>query len=289
VSKYLQVSTKEPDIISGSGQVVVVEMRLAEIERQGESAYLVSLRDITEGKRVEERSAGQERLAAMWALASIIGHEVRGPLSVIKNSAEFLKTRLGTSLDEKVKRHLDILQEEVNTSDKIIEDVLSFARLKEPTLTTVDVNSIVKASVKRLTVRGNVKIVCKFGTDLPPVTVDITQIQQVFFNIITNAIDAMSKGGTLTMATREQATGNKGRGFVEISFQDTGVGIPKENLPKIFQPLFTTKSKGTGLGLATCQNIIRAHNGVIRVDSEVGKGTMVSVKLPIEQQSRNGA
>jgi len=279
----------EVEIIRGDGEIGIAEMRVVDTEWEGENANLVSLRDITERKRAEEMSVRQERLAAMGALASIVGHEVRGPLSVIRNSVDFLRMRLGTSLDEKVKRHMDILQEEVNTSNKIIEDTLNFARLKELVLTTVDANSVVEATINRSTVPANVKIVRKFGTDLPQVTVDVSQIQQVLFNIIANAIDAMSEGGTLTIVTREQGVKGKGQGFVEICFQDTGVGIPKENLPKIFEPLFTTKSKGVGLGLAACQNIVNAHNGLIEVESEVGKGTIITVKLPIKQQPRKEA
>jgi len=279
----------EVEIIRGDGEIGIAEMRVVDTEWEGENANLVSLRDITERKRAEEMSVRQERLAAMGALASIVGHEVRGPLSVIRNSVDFLRMRLGTSLDEKVKRHLDILQEEVNTSNKIIDDTLNFARLKELVLTTVDANSVVEATINRSTVPANVKIERNFRTDLPQVTVDVSQIQQVFFNIITNAIDAMSEGGTLTIVTREQSVKGKGQGFVEISFQDTGAGIPKENLSKIFEPLFTTKSKGTGLGLATCRNIVNAHNGLVEVESEVGKGTIITVKLPIKQQPRKEA
>jgi len=279
----------EVEIIRGDGEIGIAEMRVVDTQWEGENAYLVSLRDITERKRAEELSVRQERLAAMGALASIIGHEVRGPLSVIKNSVEFLRLRLGASLDEKVKRHMDILQEEVNTSNKIIDDTLNFARLKELALTTADANSMVEVAIERATVPASVKIERKFGTDLPQVTVDVSQIQQVLFNIIANAIDAMSEGGTLTIVTREQGVKGKGQGFVEICFQDTGVGIPKENLPKIFEPLFTTKSKGTGLGLATCRNIINAHNGLIEVESEVSKGTIVTVKLPIKEQPRKEA
>jgi len=276
----------EVDIVRGGGELGIAEMRVVDTQWDGEDAYLVSLRDITERKRAEEVAVRQERLAAMGALASIIGHEVRGPLSVIKNSAEFLRLRLGTSPDEKVKRHLDILQEEVDTSNKIIDDTLNFARLKELALTTEDVNSVVEAAIARLTVPANVRVVRRFGTDLTEVTVDVSQIQQVLFNIIANAIDAISEGGILTIVTGEQWIEERGQGFVEVSLQDTGVGIPKENLPKIFEPLFTTKNRGTGLGLAACRNIVNAHNGEIEVDSEVGKGTIVTVKLPVKQHLR---
>ena len=169
----------------------------------------------------------------------------------------------------------------MSTADKIIDDVLGFARVQELVLVPSDVNATVDATVERITVPANVKMVRKFGAHLPHVTVDVSQIQRVFANVITNAIDAMDKGGTLTIVTRHQGRNGQQEGLVGASFQDTGIGIPQENLGKIFEPLFTTKSKGTGLGLPTCQNIIHAHRGRIEVASEPGKGTTVTVKLPI--------
>ena len=240
--------------------------------------------DLTERKQAEEVSVRQERLAAMGTLASMVGHEVRGPLSTIRNSAEFLKMRLAGTEDEKVKQHLDILQEEAHAADKIISDTLDFARLKELSLTATDVNSIVDEAIRRSIVPANVEIVRELRTDLPQVAVDALQMQRVFLNIVSNAIEAMSEGGTLTIAAREQCSEETGERFMELSFRDTGIGISRENLYKVFEPLFTTKPKGTGLGLATCQNIIRAHKGVMEVDSEAGKGTTVTVKLQIEPQ-----
>ena len=272
----------EVDILRTDGTKGLAEMRVVDTDWDGKDAKLALLRDITERKRTEELLVRQERLAAMGVLASVVGHEVRGPLSVIKNSAEFLQIRLGRNLDEKVKRHLDILQEEVNASDKIIDDILGFARVKQLETTTVDAKSMVEAAIKRVAMPANIEIVRKFGTDFLPVDVDISQMGRAFFNIITNAIDAMSNAGTLTLVTRAQDVWEQGPRFVEISFQDTGVGIPKEDLDKIFKPLFTTKSKGTGLGMATCQNIVHAHKGEIEVESELGKGTIVSVRLPAQ-------
>lgn len=263
------------------GRDTVAEMRVVEIEwREGESANLISLHDTTDRKRTAEQLLRQERLAAMGALASIVGHEVRNPLSVIKNSAEFLKIRLRESLDEKVRQHLEILQEEVRNSDKIIDDILGFARLGELTITSVDTNAVIEAVIKTLIVPANINIARKYETNLPPIPVDVSQVRRAFFNIMTNAVDAMGQDGTLTVATKEQGARRKGAGFVEISFQDTGMGIPEENLDKILEPLFTTKSKGTGLGLPACQNIVHAHNGVIEVESALGRGTLVTVKLP---------
>jgi len=258
------------------------EMRVVDTDWEGKPACLAMLRDISDRKRAEELLIHQEKLEAMGALASTVSHEIRGPLSVIKNSSEFLKVRLGKSLDEKVSRHLKILKEEVNTADKIIDDILGFDRINELTLIQVDIGAILEATIRRVSVPDNVEIVFRLGANIPPVFIDVSQIERVFLNIINNSLEAMCDGGALTIATRADSPGEAGHGLVEISFKDTGIGIPQDNFGRIYEPLFTTKSKGTGLGLATCQNIIRAHKGEIQVESDIGKGTKVTVKLPAQ-------
>ena len=271
----------EVDILRVDKAKGLAEMRVVDTEWEGKSAYLALLRDITDRKRAEELLLRQEKLSAMGSLASIVSHEIRGPLSVIKNSSEFLKLRLGKSLDEKVSRHLKILKEEVNTADKIIDDILGFARVKDLALTSVDIGAIVEATIRRVSIPEDVEVICKLSTDIPPAPIDVSQMERVFLNITTNALDAMCKGGMLTIVAREETHAKHEGGFVAISFQDTGTGISKEDLAKVFEPLFTTKSKGTGLGLATCQNIVRAHKGEIQVESDIRKGTTVTVKLPV--------
>jgi signal transduction histidine kinase len=270
------------DILRADKTKGLAEMRVVDTEWEGKPAYLAILRDITDRKRAEELLLRQEKLAAMGALASIVSHEIRGPLSVIKNSSEFLKVRLGKSLDEKVSRHLKILKEEVNTADKIIDDILGFARVKDLALTPVDISVIVEATTRRASIPDDVRVIYSLNTDISHVSIDVSQIERVFLNIVNNALDSMCKGGTLTIVSREEKHAKHEGAFVAISFNDTGMGIRGEDLPKVFEPLFTTKSKGTGLGLATCQNIVRAHKGEIQVESKEGEGTTVTVKLPVQ-------
>jgi len=222
-----------------------------------------------------EKLVRHEKMAAMGKLASTTGHEIRGPLGVIRNSVEFLSMRLGKELDEKVKRHLAILSEEVNIINKIISDILDFARPKQLTFSTIDINSIIKDSIKKAIVPTNIKIVSKFQRDLLPIKADVSQIQRVISNITINAVQAMPKGGTFTVTTKFK------KGFEEIEFRDTGAGIKKKDSDKIFEPLFSTKSKGTGLGLTVCQNIVHDHKGKIEVEGEEGKGSVFRVKLPV--------
>lgn len=271
----------ELEVLHGGCEIKTVEMRVEETEWEGKAACLVQLHDITDRKRAEELSMSREKLMAMTTLASVVGHEIRGPLGVIKNSAEFLKLRLGKSVDEKILRHLLILQDEVDASDEIIDDILGFARTERLGATTADLNAMLNAQIERANVPDNVRIVREFDANLPLVNVDASQVQRVFLNIISNAVAAMPKGGTLTIIT-------EGQGPARISFRDTGQGIAANILDRVFEPLFTTKSKGTGLGLATCRNILHAHDGEIRIESQTGRGTLVTVELPIGQQLMKG-
>jgi len=274
----------EVDIIRPDETNGQAEMRAVETLWDGKPAHLAMIRDITDRKRAEMQLVRQGKLTAMGKLGGILGHEIRGPLSVIKNAAEFLKIRIGQNLDEKVTKHIGILQEEIDIIDKIIDDILGFARTREPDLISVDPNQLVDKAIDHLSVPAKVIIVRKYGSGLPDVMVDALQIQRAFTNIMINAFEAMNKGGTLTITTREQMSEKPGGRFVAFAIQDTGEGIPKQHLADIFEPLFTTKSRGTGLGLAACQNIAHAHGGRIEVESIMSKKTIFTVNLPVGQQ-----
>ena len=221
-----------------------------------------------------DQLARAEKLATIGKLAGIMGHEIRNPLGVIRNSIYFLTMKFGESMDDKVKRHMEILQTEIDGCDKIISDVLDFARTKPPSITETEINSVVEASLSKASIPKTVKVQTNLGGNLPKLNIDRAQIQQVFSNIISNAIEAMPKGGELQVTTSQTDT------FISIAFKDTGVGIPKENISKLFEPLFSTKPKGLGLGLAACQNIIVLHQGKIEFKSQKGQGATFIVTLP---------
>lgn len=239
--------------------------------------------DLTERKKAEEtlrrtqeKLIRSEKLAVLGELTGTVGHELRNPLGAIKNSVYFLRMKLGRGLeDEKIKRHLDIMEEEINASDKIIADMLTFGRIKEPQLAPANINDIVKSCLRKDEVPPNIKVSTQLNSQLPQIQADEAQLKEVFSNIILNAIQAMPKGGKLTITTARKDES------IETDIADTGEGISKENLEKIFDPLFSTKSRGTGLGLSLCQSIIEGHEGAIEVKSEVGKGAKFIVKLQI--------
>lgn len=229
-------------------------------------------------KEMQESLIRAEKLAALGKLAAMVGHELRNTLGVIKNSVYFLRLRLKAAAeDEKIKRHLQMLDDEVDSSDKIITDILTFTRIQEPKLSAVKVNDVIRKSFRKVRIPRAVKAVTRLGRSLPEIQADAAQLEQVFHNIILNAVEAMPDGGRLTV------TSSKKNGLIEVEISDTGKGVPEENLKKIFEPLFTTKAHGIGLGLSLCQDVIRGHKGVIEVKSAAGKGTIFIVKLPFSE------
>jgi signal transduction histidine kinase len=228
-------------------------------------------------KRASDELVRSEKFASIGQLASAIAHEIRNPLGVIKNSAYFLNLMLKDVADEKVVKHLKILDKKVNSANLIISDLLDFARKKPPTLDRADLNETVSDTLSCITVPENVKVEIKLG-EIPKMLLDKEQVQRVCQNLISNAVQAMPEGGKLTIETKEQGDSAK------LIVRDTGVGIPKENVPKLYMPLFSTKAKGIGLGLVICKQIVEGHDGNITVESRVGEGSTFTVTLPIRME-----
>jgi len=239
-------------------------------------------------KEQTEKLLHQEKLAAIGQLASGIAHELRNPLAVIKSATYYLRNICKTYPEaEKVNKHFGFIEREVAISVRIINDLLEFARVPKISLEPVNVTQILEKTLE-LVEKPERVILCKdFLPGLPQISADADRLRQVFSNLISNAYDALSEreGGELFISARVKDDPVKKFYGVEIIFQDNGCGIAKENLEKIFDPLFTTKSKGTGLGLAVCKSIITAHQGEIRVESEINKGTTFTIKLPVTQIS----
>jgi signal transduction histidine kinase len=229
-----------------------------------------------------------QKLTAIGQLASGIAHEISRPLSSISGAAELLlkKDKRDSAEEEKLK----IIEKEALRCHGILKRLLGFSRLPEIKAGAVDVNKIIDDTLLLLETQAvlkKIEIVKKIDSDIPPIAGIRDQLEQVFLNLIMNAFQSMPGGGSLTIFTGIRTTNdgrrNTERNFVEISFKDTGCGIAEENRKHIFTPFFTTKEKGkgTGLGLAISYGIIQKHNGFIDVESEVGKGTRVTVRLPV--------
>ena len=229
-------------------------------------------------EQVQEKLIRSERLAAVGELASGVGHELRNPLNVIRNCAYLLNMSLTDKGDEEALNTLKVLDKQIDIANKIVTDLLDFTRIRPPSLTKVELNSLIKESLSWVTVPENITVNTNLNGNSLQVKADAEQISRVFTNIISNAIQAMNGKGELKIDTGMNGS------FAWIRFTDTGCGIPEENMEKIFEPLFTTKPKGIGLGLAITKRLVEQNGGKIEVASQVGKGATFTVKLPLEKR-----
>ncbi len=217
-----------------------------------------------------------ERFAAIGSTASMVGHDLRNPLTAISSATYYLNKNYGEQLDSKGRDMLELIQNNVQFSDKIINDLLDYSREINLEATKTDPQSIVEEALALLNVPSNIQIVYNTAEN-QEVPLDFDKMKRVFVNLIKNAVDAMPNGGKLTINTELFMGGTR------IIFSDNGAGISEENQKNLFQPLFTTKAKGMGFGLAICQRIVEAHNGKIAIQSTLNKGTTITVELPTKQ------
>ncbi len=233
--------------------------------------------------QVQEKLIRSERLAAVGELASGVGHELRNPLNVIRNCAYLLNMALSEKGDEEAVNTLKVLDKQVDIANKIVTDLLDFTRIRPPSQARVDLGILLKESLSWITVPEHVTVRANLNGHSPQVNTDGEQISRVFTNIISNAVQAMSgpapaKPGELGIDISSD------EGFVLVKFKDSGCGISEENMRKIFEPLFTTKPKGIGLGLAISKRLVEQNGGKIEVASQVSEGTTFTVKLPLEKR-----
>lgn len=239
-----------------------------------------------------------EKLKVVGTLASGVAHEVKNPLAIIMQGMNYLEEEIGPD-KENMSPQLDMIKKAVIRADKIIHGMLDFSRPAPLELKPSRINKVIRASLvlvgKQLKLE-DIKVTKNFAHQLPSVMIDENQMQQVFINIILNAVQAMPKGGSITIKTYAKElmeagyfTGKRktdlfkaGDTVVICELEDTGTGIPKNKLDRVFDPFFTTKppGKGTGLGLAIIKTIIERHKGVVQIESEEQKGTKIIITLP---------
>lgn len=225
--------------------------------------------------RQQKAVARSERLAAVGELAASIAHEVRNPLAGIQGALEVL--RKGMAADPSRREVMDEVMAQVVRLETLVRDLLTFAQPRPLSRQTVNLNDLVDRVVRFLQEsldRSGIRVRRDSQTPLPGISADPQQLEQVFLNLIENAVQAMEAGGTLSVDTRESGDS------LQVAFTDTGKGIPAGDLQRIFHPFFTTKHRGSGLGLSIVQKIVEAHDGSVRVESEPGRGTRVTVLLP---------
>jgi signal transduction histidine kinase len=236
-----------------------------------------------------ERSLRQsEKLATVGQLTSGLAHEIGTPLNIISGRTELIKRRLE---DKEIQKNLDIVIHQTERITKIIQQLLGFVRKKKSEQKILEIGSILENTLDLLDhqiQKQRVTVMKEWGEDLPSVRGDPDQLQQVFLNLILNAIQSMPEGGTLRLSASLKKISKEGleegpKEFMEVCVRDTGVGMEREVIQNIFNPFFTTKDAGTGLGLMVSQGIVRDHEGWIDVESEVGKWSVFKVYLPFSQ------
>jgi PAS domain S-box-containing protein len=251
---------------------------------------VLAVEDVTDRVSLAQEVQQAEKLAVVGQLAAGIAHQIGTPLNVISGSAEYLMMEWG---DEKPRpQELEIIVAQTDRITKLIQQLLNFARPARMELRPLDLSELLQG-VLTLTehqiAKGRIDVKTDFGTDLPPIVGDANQLEQAFVNIVINAWHAMPDGGSLTLTTRAVAGADRYRRVgrptplgVEVVIADTGMGIPPEHMPRIFDPFFSTKGvgKGTGLGLAISRRIVEDHHGSIDVESAVGRGTTFTIWLP---------
>lgn len=253
------------------------------------SAQLKEARDHLEDK-VRERTDEllsissklhrSERLAFLGKLAGSVTHELRNPLAVLKNAAYYLDKRFAEEAhDEKVMRYIDVIKKEIGVIDSIIDDIMGFAKTKPPSLDEIDVRQVVDNTISAISVPELVKVTKEYE-EVPKIHIDGTQVMHAVMNIANNAIIAMNGNGSLTFRVIKRGE------YVIIEIEDTGPGIPPDQKDLIFEPLYSSKPKGTGLGLPIAKMMIENQNGKIEFDSEIGEGAVFRIMLPVERKGR---
>ncbi|WP_176560250.1 PAS domain S-box protein [Brevibacillus dissolubilis] len=263
----------------GSGEYLVIEASLSPITNElGQvTSILVVSRDITERKRTEELLRNSEKLSAIGQLAAGIAHEIRNPLTSLRGFIQLMQTA-----ESPYQSYFDIMISELDRINFIVSELLFLAKpqvshfsIHQPAALLQDVISLMESQA----IMNNVQIITHFEPDVPDLFCEDKQLKQVFINLLKNSLEAMPTGGELHIHLQQKEPGH-----IQISFIDQGCGIPQERLPKLGEPFYTTKEKGTGLGLMVTYKIIRDHMGSIEFASEVEKGTTVDVVLPAGNQ-----
>jgi signal transduction histidine kinase len=220
-----------------------------------------------------------ERLAALGSVAVTINHELKNPIGVLKTSVDSLRRQCaqteGPPDRERVKKHLEKLDRNIDKMHKNISSLLEYARYSDSNLEECDIHTVIDDALEESAIPAHVRVVKRYDPALPRIHADPVQIARVFVNLSRNAAEAMEHGGVLTIETASLPGGTR------ITFRDTGPGVPEDVREHIFEPLWTAKPHGTGMGLAICRNLVEAHRGKIWVESqEKGGGACFHVELP---------
>ena len=275
------IRDREMELPHRSGKEIPLSLRRTPLkdEMGQEIGSVLLLRDLREIRDLQEKVRRSERLASLGRLAAGVAHEVRNPLSSIRGFAQYFMNRLKGHEEEQ--GYASIMVKEVDRLNRVITDLLDFARPKEPHRELHSLENIMDHSLKLLEQEWTGKKVViekEFEPNLPLALIDRDQISQAFLNLLLNSLESIGGGGKIRICLKK----SRGQPSVEVSIADTGRGIPQEDLEKIFEPFFSTKRQGTGLGLAIVHQIVDNHGGDITVESREEVGTTFRITLPVK-------
>ena len=236
-------------------------------------------------KAAQDELIKKERLAAIGQMASVVGHEIRNPLAVINNSIFFIKTKMGKEggLDPKVERHISIIQSEVKQANSIIDEILTYSRSREMKPEVTRINHWLEELISVYPFPPHIRVDKKLDRRDPAVVMDQDEMKQAVRNLIGNGIEVMPQTGLIRIGTEIME-----KGWVRLDIGDTGPGIPPEILDKIFTPFYTTKARGTGLGLAVVKKVVDRHGGRVDVTTEAGRGSVFHLFIPLVSPGAGG-
>jgi PAS domain S-box-containing protein len=240
--------------------------------------YVAIVRDLTEQNEIQERLRRAERMAVIGETVAMVGHDLRNPLQAISGALYFLGKKFNSMADPEIMEVLESIKSGLDYADNLVKELLDYSREIRLELTETTVKAITEAALLQVKIPENVKV-RDLTQNEPRILVDAAKAQRVFVNLIGNAIDAMPKRSELTITSAEVGQ------IVEVEFSDTGEGITDDVMRNLWKPMKSTKSKGMGLGLAICKNIVEAHGGSIEVKSTLGEGSTFKIRLPIQPKT----
>ncbi|MEJ2633743.1 MAG: ATP-binding protein [Calditrichia bacterium] len=290
-----RIDEKEVSFLQKDGGRIIVGLTTSPIHDEDNQfdGIVLLFRDVTEVSHLKLQIERMERLALLGELSAGIAHEIRNPLAGIKAAAQVLEETFAE--EDKRVQIVERIVREVDKANRLLTEFFKFARPTKPKLNFYDLDMIIDGVYLLLApkmLKRNIEFSTGFGKGVPRAYIDETQLEQVFINIFLNAIDSMPKGGSLKIVTSAKkfhvldnekeklAVNNNELNYALVEISDTGIGISRDNLEKIFNPFFTSKAEGLGLGLSICSRLIEENGGKIDVVSEEGKGTTFILALP---------
>ncbi len=290
--------SREINVIRSDGTIVPTLMSMNNVTVDGAEATYAVITDLTEHmekevkeytKKLEaevkektEALKNSERMAAIGETAGMVGHDIRNPLQTVIGelflAKDCLKQMQDSLVKSQLKETLDIIEDQITYMNKIVADLQDFARAIKPEPNVMNLEALIKETLRDLPVPQNIKVTTNIQKNLPELILDQAMTKRILVNLVTNSVQAIPETGEITIKAAQ------GDGWITLSVSDTGVGIPEKVKPKLFKPLFTTKAKGQGFGLAVVKRFVEAQNGEITFTSKKGKGTTFAVKLPLPKK-----